>query len=186
MPTLLHVSVSPRGSASQGRRAAANVIAHWRTLYADLHVKERDLAMCPVPHPDAAFVAASLADPATRTPVDHAALAMSEVLIEELERADAILISTPMHNFTIPSVLKAWVDHVVRPGRTFRSTARGKQPMLANRPVRVLLACGGDIRSGTGHQPDWASPYLRDVFDVMGMRDVDIRVLENCNRGPMQ
>lgn len=63
-----------------------------------------------------------------------------------------------MHNFTIPSVLKAWIDQVVRPGRTFQSTPQGKQGLLRDRPVQVVLACGGSLTPGTPRQEDWATP----------------------------
>lgn len=145
-------------------------------------VSARDLALHPVPHPSEDFVQASLAASEARTPNAGSALESSEMLISELERADALLISTPMHNFAIPSVLKAWIDHIVRPGRTFRSTARGKQGLLGNRPVRIILACGGALEAGGGHQEDWASPYLRYLFGVIGLTDLDVLVLENCNR----
>lgn len=183
MQTLLHVSASPRGGISHSRRVAIELIAHWKLMHPGLLVVDRDLAACPLPHPSASFVAASLAADETRTPNDREALATSELLIAELAHADALLISTPMHNFTIPSALKAWIDHIARPGRTFRSTARGKQGLLRDRPVRIVLACGGAIASGTGHQEDWASPYLRYVFGVMGMTTLDVLILENCNRG---
>lgn len=87
-----------------------------------------------------------------------------------------------MHNFTIPSALKVWIDHIARPGRTFRSTPRGKQGLLRNRPVSIVLAFGGSIAPGTGHQEDWASPYLRYVLGVLGMTKLEVLVLENCNR----
>ena len=182
MRTLLHVSASPRGGISHSRRIAAELIAHWKILHPGLLIIDRDVAACPLPHPTADFAAASVAAEETRTPNDRDALATSDLLIGELVHADALLISTPMHNFTIPSALKAWIDHIARPGRTFRSTAQGKQGLLRDRPVRIVLACGGSITPGTGHQEDWASPYLRYVFAVLGMTKVDVLVLENCNR----
>lgn len=111
-------------------------------------------------------------------------LALSEALIEEIDAADAVLLSTPMHNFAVPSVLKSWIDHVVRPNRTFRSTGNGKVGLLRDRPVFVLLACGGALGSGSSPQADWATPYLRHVFETIGLRNFQAFALENCNRSP--
>jgi len=69
--------------------------------------------------------------PAERGKPERHALALSETLIAEVEAGDAIVISTPMHNFTLPSALKSWIDHIVRSGRTFRSSAGGKVGLLA-------------------------------------------------------
>jgi len=119
---------------------------------------------------------------AQRNAAHHAVLRQSDQLIAELASADAIVLSTPMHNFTVPSVLKAWVDHVVRPRQTFRLEANGKTGLLCDRPVRVVLACGGSLCGEPGGQADFVTPYLRYVFAVIGLRDFKAIVLENCNR----
>ncbi|EQD64492.1 Flavodoxin, partial [mine drainage metagenome] len=115
MKTLLHVSASPRHAASHSRKAAAAAIAELQDHRPALQVIERDLGLEPLPHPDAAFVQASLLPDAQRDAAQRAVLRLSDRLIAELSSADAIVLSTPMHNFTLPSVLKAWIDHVVRP-----------------------------------------------------------------------
>jgi FMN-dependent NADH-azoreductase len=74
-------------------------------------------------------------------------LAQSERLICELEAADAVVIGTPMHNYTVPSVLKAWIDHVLRAHRSFGFSAEGKVGLLADRPVYVAVASGGGYRA---------------------------------------
>ena len=89
-----------------------------------------------------------------------------------------------MHNFTVPSALKAWIDHVVRPGRTFLSTPAGKVGLLADRPVMVVAAAGGRFEAGPGSQVDFLSPYLRAVFGCMGLTQVEVLRLENLRREP--
>lgn len=182
MNTMLHVSASPRHMDSHSRKAAVAAIAELQEHRPAWQVIERDLALEPLPHPDAAFVQASLMPDALRNAAQRAVLRQSEQLIAELASADAIVLSTPMHNFTLPSVLKAWVDHVVRPRRTFRLDARGKTGLLHDRPVRVVLACGGSLVVAPGGQVDFAIPYLRYVFAVIGLRDFKAIALENCNR----
>ncbi|SOY68603.1 (Acyl-carrier protein) phosphodiesterase [Cupriavidus taiwanensis] len=181
MTSLLHLSASSRGDASNSRRGAARLLGQIGT--GSLRVIERDLASQPLPHPDRATVEASLMPPEQRGPAEHAALALSETLIAELESADAVLISTPMHNFTVPSALKAWIDLVVRPNRTFLNTPAGKVGMLANRPVLAVVSCGGSFRDSPGSQ-DFLSPYLKYVFAAIGITQVEVMRMERMNWGP--
>ncbi len=182
MATLLHIAVSPRAGASHSRQAADELVQGVKARTPELSVVLRDLAETPVPHVSAAFVNASLTAASQRDTADHQALALSEALIGELDAADAVLLPTPMHNFAVPSVLKSWIDHVVRPDRTFQSTSNGKVGLLRDRPVCVLLACGGALTSGSAPQTDWATPYLRHVFEIIGLRNFQAFALENCNR----
>jgi len=182
MKTLLHVSASPRHMDSHSRKAAVTAIAELQEHRPTWQVIERDLALEPLPHSDAAFVQASLMPDALRNAAQRVVLGQSDALIDELASADAVLLSTPMHNFTVPSVLKAWVDHVVRPRQTFRLEASGKTGLLRDRPVRVVLACGGSLGGEPGGQADFVLPYLRYVFAVIGLRDFKAIALENCNR----
>ncbi|NMV36665.1 FMN-dependent NADH-azoreductase [Ralstonia insidiosa] len=182
MTTLLHVAVSPRESRSHSRRAAQLVLDQLAEAASGLRIIERDLAATPLPHPDAAFVEASLMPDADRTHAHHAELALSETLIGELEAADAVLISTPVHNYTVPSVLKAWIDLVVRLERTFRRTPTGKVGVLADRSVLVVSASGGNF-DGAHAQTDFLMPYLRYVFATVGIQQVEGIRLQNTARG---
>lgn len=181
MPQLLHVSASPRGDASASRRLGREIVAALGRDAPGLDVRERDLGAEPPPHPGAGFVAASLMPEDRRGPAERRALALSERLIGEIEAAEMLVLSTPMHNFTVPSPLKAWLDHVVRPGRTFRSTPAGKVGLLADRPVLVAVTCGG--RTGDGAQRDFVTPYLRYVLATIGLEDVETLRLERVGRG---
>lgn len=185
MRTLLHVAASPRGELSHSRRAGQAAVLRLGTQHPTLRVIERDLGRNPVVHPDARFVEASLVLPDQRSDAQRAALALSDQLIDELDAADFVLLSTPMHNFMVPSVLKAWLDHVVRPRRTFRIAPTGKVGLLRNRPVRVLMACGGAVGGEPTGQADFATPYLRYVFEMIGITDLQVLPLENLNRGPV-
>lgn len=182
MTTLLHVAVSPREGQSHSRRAAQLVLEQLEQATAGLRVIERDLAVAPLPHPDAGFVEASLMPDADRTEAHRAQLRLSETLIGELEAADAVLISTPVHNYTVPSALKAWIDLVVRPERTFRRTPTGKVGMLANRSVLVVSASGGNF-DGAHAQTDFLMPFLRYVFATLGIYQVEGIRLQNMGRG---
>lgn len=149
-----------------------------------MQLLERDLGARPLPHVDEAFALANLKPVGDRDSADTIALTLSEMLIAEIEAAEAVVLSTPMYNFATPSVLKAWIDLVLRPGRTFRGTPRGKVGLLPDRPTFVIVACGGGFEDGA--QIDYVDPYLRYVFKTMGIFDLRILRLEELNRGPQK
>jgi FMN-dependent NADH-azoreductase len=182
VPTLLHISASPRAAASHSRRAGEALRHALEAALPALRVTRRDLASPPLPHVDGGFAEASLMPAAERGPPQVAALALSEALIGELEAADLVLVDTPMHNFTVPSTLKAWIDHVVRPGRSFALTPAGKVGMLRDRPVFVAVACGGGF-DGPAAQQDFLAPYLRYVLGTIGIAQVEVLRLDRLNRG---
>lgn len=177
---LLHISASPRGAQSQSRRAGAQFIERLRTL-GDFTLMRRDLATEPPPPLSAAFMNANLAPAAAHSEADRTALRYSEALLAELIAADMLVIDTPMHNFTVPAALKAWIDYVVRPHRSFGFSPEGKVPLLRNRPVRVIIACGGRF-SGAHPQQDFLRPYLRYVLGVIGLTDINFLLLEQMTR----
>ncbi|QRK09682.1 NAD(P)H-dependent oxidoreductase [Archangium violaceum] len=183
MSTLLHMTVSPRGDASYSRRIGRELVARIGTARPDMRVIERDLARQPPPYPDSRFVEASLMPEDARGPAHVEALAFSEHLIGELEAADLVVIDTPMHNFTVPAPLKAWIDLVVRPRRTFRSTPAGKVGLLPDRPVLVVVACGGPFGDGPADQVDFLTPYLRYVLGTVGISTLHVLRLDNLLRG---
>ena len=183
MPVLLHVSASPSGPASQSRKIGGALVAGLLDID-PMDVIRRDLADRPPPYPDKAFVEASLMAAADRGAPERAALALSEALIDEIESADIVVLDTPMHNFTVPSVLKTWIDHVVRPERTFHRTAAGKVGLLRDRPVFLIVTCGGPVFDPEAGQADLLTPYVHYALATIGLRDVSSLRLESLRRGP--
>ncbi len=115
---------------------AEEVIARLRNRHHNAEIVFRDLSANPPPLVDAGFSAAILGPPGEVPP----ALVTSEALIRELEAADVLVIATPMHNYCVPAVLKAWVDQIVRIHRTFASTPGGKVGKLRDRPAWLIVA----------------------------------------------
>lgn len=181
MAILLHVSASPRCAASFSRSVGEELAAAFAAAVSGLTLTRRDLSEAPPPHPGPDFARANAMAADARGDAERAALARSEALIAELEAADLLVISTPMHNFTVPSALKAWIDHVVRPGRTFRSTASGKEALIRDRPVFAIISCGGRLGEPAG-QLDFLTPYLRYVLATIGLSSLDVLHLEEMNR----
>lgn len=183
MGSLLHVSASPRSTASHSRRAGRALVERLGAALPGLGVTRRDLADPALANPDEAFALASLMAADARGPAERAALALSEALIGEIEAADLVVIDTPMHNFTVPACLKAWIDFVVRPRRTFGFRDGAKVGLLRDRPVLAVVACGGGFDAGAGGQADFLSPYLRHVLGTIGLARVEILRLERLGRG---
>jgi FMN-dependent NADH-azoreductase len=111
-------------------------------------------------------------------------MALSEVLVRELESSDFVVIGTPMHNLTVPSVLKAWIDHVVRARRTFNVTSAGKVGTLRDRPVFVAIASGGKFSGERARQPDFLTPYLRAILSIIGLHDLTFFSIQGTGSNP--
>ncbi|MGW2956928.1 FMN-dependent NADH-azoreductase [Streptomyces sp. NPDC001220] len=175
MATLLHIDSSLMPGAASASRAVTEAFrTAWEEQHPDGTVIYRDLAANPVPHITAASHSAGFVDPATHSPEQAAAFADRVQLIEELERADAILIGAPMYNFTIPSTLKAWLDNVVLFNRTM-----GENPSAKGTPVTVVASRGGSYAPGTPREPfEYVQNYLSAVLaDGLGL-EVDFIVPE--------
>ncbi|SAL42901.1 NAD(P)H dehydrogenase (quinone) [Caballeronia turbans] len=157
----------------QSRQLSAAVVRKLIEILPDAHVQRRDLGCEPIPHTGGAY-AAALSTPASLAAAGRSAdaLLLAEQLIHEVERADVIVIGTPMNNFTVPSVLKAWIDQILRVGRTMKSTPAGKVGMLRDRPVFVGIASGGVFTGERANQPDFLTPYLSAVFGCIGLHTV--------------
>ncbi|MFI2508861.1 FMN-dependent NADH-azoreductase [Streptomyces sp. NPDC018972] len=167
MATLLHIdsSVFP-ASASASRAVAETFRRTWEEQHPEGTVIYRDLATNPVPHITADAHTAGFADPAAHTPGQAAVFAERLNLIEEFERADALLIGAPMYNLTIPSTLKAWLDNVILMGRT-----AGENPSAKGTPVTVIASRGGSYAPGTPREGfEYVQNYLRAVLvDMLGL-----------------
>ena len=139
----------------------------------------RDLARNPVPHLSAERFQAFLAKPVERTPAQKAVVAESDALIDELRRADTIVIGLPMYNFGIPSTLKAYFDHIARAGETFKYTDKGAVGLLTGKKAYVFTARGGLY--GEGHQSE---AYMREFLRFVGIGDVEFVYAEGLAISP--
>ncbi|HEX3861921.1 MAG TPA: NAD(P)H-dependent oxidoreductase [Stellaceae bacterium] len=176
--TILQILVSPRPQAFS-RRVARDVVAGLVARHPGARIVTRDLVAEPPPHPDVDLYEAILSP----TPDDDPRFALSERYIAELEAADFVVIGTPVNNFTVPSSLKAWIDHIVRIRRTFRSTPQGKIGMLRDRPLIVVSAHGGYVTIPPV-QPDFLTDYVKTIFETIGISRIDFLRLEGMSRGP--
>jgi FMN-dependent NADH-azoreductase len=181
MSNVLLISSSLFGEQSQSLGLAREFLAR----HPHSSLVERALAPDSMPHLDAETLAAMATPDAQRTERQKQLAALSDTLVAELEAADTIVLAVPMYNFSIPSTLKAWVDHIARAGRTFRYTAAGPEGLLKGKKVFVLTARGG-IYSGNAPARafDFQEPYLRAVLGFVGLDDVTFVHLEGLKVSP--
>jgi len=176
MATLLYITVSPRGNHSISRQLGNAAVEAWKKKNPTGRVIERDLSKTALTFVDLDWIGGAFAPPEYHTENHKKALAISDELVSELVEADEIILATPMFNFAIPASLKAWIDHVVRAGKTFRYNAEGRpEGLLAgkNKKVLAIIASGGAYSERSGMTAlDHESPYLRFILGFMGITDV--------------
>jgi FMN-dependent NADH-azoreductase len=174
MSTLLKIDVSSRGKLSISRKLSSLFLEQWVKAHADHKVIERDIAMTELPFLDSAWITANISKLSARTDEQKAMLKLSDDLIGELQQADEYLIATPMYNYGIPAKLKAYVDHIVRSGLTFRLNADGSyEGLLSGKKATVIIASAGDYTPGAPAEGlDTLKPYLREILGYIGVTDV--------------
>ena len=182
MMEILHVSCSPRGRAAESYRLSRKIIDLLLRSEPAATVVDRVIGEGLMPHIDAGYALAQHS-PMARVP-HEGTIARSEALIRELERSDVVVIGTPMHNLTVPSALKAWIDHVVRARRTFHVTREGKLGTLRDRPVFVAVSSGGIFSGERARQPDFLTAYLKTILGSIGLRDLTFFSVEGTGYGP--
>jgi FMN-dependent NADH-azoreductase len=164
MSEVLFLECSPHANDSLGSQQVRAAIGDLESGNPGIRVSTRHLALDPIPPVSAQYAHAIT----SRAAADSPAFAWSERLIGELERSDALLISTPMHNYATPAALKLWIDHVLRKGRSIKGR---------DRPALVLVRSGSFIVGENAWQPDFLTPYLRHVLSVMGIHSVQFEYM---------
>ncbi len=172
MPTLLHIDSGPLDS-SISRELTREFVKTWRSAHPGAEVIYRDLAANP-PNPiHSAWIYSSFTPEPSRTPEQKRALELSDELIAELENADEYVFGVAMHNFSIPSVLKLWIDQVVRVGRTFAYAEGGPKGLLHGKKATILAASGGVYAAETpAAAMNFIDPYLKTILGFIGVTQV--------------
>jgi FMN-dependent NADH-azoreductase len=174
MATLLHLDSSPLES-SISRELTREFVKTWQNNHPEGRVIRRDLAVNPPKPLDTAWIYAAYTPDASRTAEQKAALALSDELIAELEQADEYVFGVAMHNFSIPSTLKLWVDQVVRKGHTFTYAETGPQGLLHGKKATILVATGGVYTGDSAMSAlNFSDPYLKTILGFIGVTDVKV------------
>lgn len=180
MSRVLIIESSARQQDSISRQLTQTFIQQWQAAHPGDSITVRDLARNPVPHLDANLLGGWMKPAEQRSAAEQDSLQRSNELTEELLAADVLVMAAPMYNFAIPSTLKAWLDHVLRAGVTFKYTDTGPQGLLTGKRAYVLTARGGIYAGSTA---DHQEPYLRQVMGFIGIHDVEFIHAEGLNLG---
>ena len=185
---VLRIDVSPRLKGSHSREMADLFQKAWFDARPEDELIVRDLAQDPVPHIQQETIQGFFTPPEQLTPALTKALALSDQLIEELQPADVVILSTPMHNFSLPSVLKAYFDHVIRINRTFKVGEGGHHGpfvgLLGGKRVYVFTASGAPYTNTALAPTDFLKPLLSTLFDFLGIRHVEFFSVEGTTLDP--
>ncbi|MGA2413296.1 MAG: NAD(P)H-dependent oxidoreductase [Candidatus Sulfotelmatobacter sp.] len=143
-------------------------------VHPDGKVIKRDIATTNLPFVEFPWITANITKVSARTEAQKTLLKLSDDLIAELQQADEYLIATPMYNYGIPAKLKAYVDHVVRAGLTFKMNADGSYAgLLSDKKATVIIASAGEYSPGAPAEGmDTLKPYLREILGYIGVTDV--------------
>ena len=163
---VLNIQASARHDGSITRQLSNKILTE---IAADQTIT-RDLATG-LPLLDAAWLAANFTLADNRTDVQRETLALSDSLITEIKQADTIVIGSPVYNFSVPAVLKAWIDQIARVGVTFKYTPDGPVGLLSGKRAIIVIASGG---TPVGSDIDYASGYLKHIMGFIGITDVTI------------
>lgn len=184
MNNILQINSSLYTGKGTGKSASSQLatefVAQLRVGNPEAKVVVRDVAQNPLPHLDEARFGAFLARPEARTPEQREIVRQSDVLIDELKAADAIVIALPMYNFGVPSQFKAWVDHVARAGVTFKYTDKGAVGLLTGKKAWVFATRGG-LYAGTA--ADTQTAHVKQVLALIGITDVEFVYAEGLAMG---
>jgi FMN-dependent NADH-azoreductase len=180
MKDLLHLIVSPRAGRSHSRQLSNHFVSQWTTRFPDCRIVTRDLRETILPHVTEPWIAANFTAREERSPAMHDEMRLANQLADELIAADALVISTPIYNFGLPSALAAWLAHIILPGRTV-TTGRDDagedvyMPLLnAPKPIWVCVTAGalGQEPGGPLFSKNGVEPQLRNAFNFIGLHDL--------------
>jgi len=169
---ILHLISSPRGEGSFSIKLGNAIIRQLQSKYPGSTVTVRNLTADPFPHLEEVHLNSFFTPEEARSEEQVKALRHSDQAIAELVAADTIVIGVPMYNFSIHSSLKAWVDHVVRAGLTFRYSEQGVEGLVKNKKVYLAVATGGVYSDGPMKDADFTEPYMRSILNFIGITDI--------------
>ena len=174
MASLLKIDVSPRGGYSYSRQLGATFLDGWKAAHPGSTVVERDLAKNQPTFLDLPWIAGAFTPADQHNDEQKSALKVSNEIIAEVQAADHILITTPMYNFQVPAVLKAWIDHLVRVGVTVNYTETGPVGTLQGKKVTIIVASAGAYPKGEPSEAyDMLTPYLKHILGFVGITDIN-------------
>lgn len=175
--SVLRIDSSAKGDASTSRKLSDQIVAKLKADNGDVAVTLRDVSGG-LPTLNEHWVGASYTPKDDRSDDQKSVLALSDALIDEVRAADVLVIGVPVYNFNISATLKTWLDHLARPGESFRYTEEGPEGLLPGKRVILAFASGG-VEAGS--EIDFVTPYLKFMLGFMGMTDVQVVAADRQN-----
>lgn len=178
---LLQIDTAITGDNSVTRQITAAIVEAARKANPGLNVTYRDLDANPVPHLDSSSVGKLRGGAGDANDVE---VLRNTAVVEELLAADIVVIGAPMYNFSVPSQLKAWIDRVAVPGKTFSYTDKGPQGLAGGKKVFVASGRGGIYSEGPAAAADFQEAFMRQFFSFIGIDEVTFIRAEGVAYGP--
>src|SRR4051812_38431415 len=173
MAVLLHIDSSARTEQSVTRKLSAEFVARWRETHPGTQLIYRDLGRSAIPIVTADWITAVYTPAEQRTRHQNDVLAVSDKLLDELFAADVVVLGVPMYNFNIPANLKAYIDQIVRAGRTFTFQSGTLEGLAKGKKLFVIQSRGSDFTTGTPMESlNHQTPYLKTIFNFIGITDI--------------
>jgi FMN-dependent NADH-azoreductase len=184
MSTILVITASPRGESSISRALTTRFAQLWAQGHPEDTVLLRDIGHHPVPHVTEPWVVGAFAPADAQTAESKAAIAVSDQLVDEFLSADRYVFGVPMYNFNIPSTFKAYIDQIVRAGKTFAVGPNGFEGLVKDKKALFITSSGGNFQPGTPFSSyNFQEPYLRAIFGFIGVTEVKFVVGDSMNQG---
>lgn len=181
MKKILNIQSSPRGAASQSIQLANIVLDKLRAAHPDAVVETVDLVNTHFPHLEESHLTSFYTPVEKHSERERVAVRHSNESIQAIRDADILVIGAPMYNFTIHSALKAWIDHIVRHGITFRVSETGAEGLIKGKKVYLVISSGGVYSDGPMKPMDFVEPYLRMILGFIGLTDITVYRVEGLN-----
>src|SRR5476651_2487097 len=184
MSKILVVTASPRGERSVSRALTTRFAHQWAEHHPEDTILLRDIGHHPVPHVTEPWVLGAFAPAEAQTPESKAAIAVSDQLVEEFLAADRFILGVPMYNLNVPSTFKAYIDQIVRAGKTFAIGPNGYEGLVKDKKALFITSSGGSFPLGSPMGGfNFQEPYLRAIFGFIGVTDVQFVVADSMNQG---
>ncbi|WP_345989069.1 NAD(P)H-dependent oxidoreductase [Chryseobacterium sp. Chry.R1] len=187
MSNVLIINASARKERSLSRHLSEVFTKEWKERHPEDHIVYRNMGQENIPHVTEKWIAAAFKPAGLRTDEDIETLQVSNQLVAELKNADVIVLGTPMYNWSVPSVLKAYIDQVVRVNETVLvNKNKPENPytgLLINKKAYLLM-----VRGNAGYDPgefyehmDFQTTYLKTVLNIMGIKNINCMTLNGVD-----
>ncbi|MCF0059127.1 FMN-dependent NADH-azoreductase [Dyadobacter sp. CY356] len=174
MKRILHLISSLQGNQSYSIKLGHAIIEKIQDKYPGSTVEELNLADNEIPHLSPGVLPTFFIPADQLTTEQKEAIRISDELVRQLLESDIIVVGAPLYNFTIPSSLKAWIDHITRAGITFGYGENGPVGKVTGKKVYVAMSSGGIFSEGPGKANDFVAPYLKNFLGSLGMTDLSV------------